>query len=346
MTTIPDPTPSASRRAIGGSDAATVLGISPWQTPTDLWDRLREDPDPLALPPTPEALHLTVGRRVEASLRGLFAEHWDTPVLGGQDTLRHPAHPYLVGHPDAVTADGDLVEIKVAASRGAWGDEDTDAVPQQYYAQALHYLALMRACGLTPRAARFGVLFYPYQLSTFVIDATATADLQDRLIETEVAWWQAHVVEGQQPDPATQRELSARWLTTERTVSLSPEAAAACRQLAELRDARKVIQATESDLRMQVQAEMRDASRALDPATGQVLATWRHDKQLDEKAARTEHLEPYLASVATIQRLDRVALRSAIGSSSYNKLLKAPTDPAATPRKFLPKAKAKGGSRD
>jgi len=137
----------AGRRetGIGASEAAAVVGLSPWLTANQLWRKLRGEWEP------PQVSHRPAverGNRMEGALREMFAalhpellaEHFP------YDILAQEKRPWLFA-----TLDGELtrkedggrgiLEIKTAAPAGRKGWESWEGrVPQHYYVQILHQL--------------------------------------------------------------------------------------------------------------------------------------------------------------------------------------------------------------
>ena len=134
------------RFLVGGSEVASVLGISPWESPFSLW-------------------HRKAGALEHQDLTGSAPVYWGTvlePVVRDEWLLRHAdTHgcpelgvtvaegPGIVS-PDAVVrrADGprEVLEVKTAAYPDGWGPTGGDQIPIHYRCQLQWYLGIL---GLT-----------------------------------------------------------------------------------------------------------------------------------------------------------------------------------------------------
>lgn len=136
---------------IGGSEAAAVIGQSPWCSNTELWKRKtgREVPPDISCN---EAVQY--GHDAEGLIRGLFAldyaHKYKTEYLGEFDMVHHPEHRFIFA-----TLDGRLTEIETgrkgilevkttsivrSMQREKWWHDGKPCIPQQYYIQVLHQL--------------------------------------------------------------------------------------------------------------------------------------------------------------------------------------------------------------
>lgn len=127
------------REGIGGSDVASIIGLSPWRTPLELWmDKTgrTEDEEPSSEP-------MYWGNAIEGVVADRFAEeHIDCKVKRVNATLvlneneRHRANlDRMVILPNGKPA---VLEIKTASSykAGDW----SDGVPDYYLTQVQWYL--------------------------------------------------------------------------------------------------------------------------------------------------------------------------------------------------------------
>ncbi len=130
-----------SRRAgIGSSDVAPVLGMSPWQTPLDIY-LSKVQPASGAMPKSPP---LEWGTRAEPMIAGAIIDHYGWK-LGKMGTLTHPKHSFIIASPDRVNEDSEIIEIKTSGRGDGWGEAETGDIPQYYWLQVQHLLACMRS---------------------------------------------------------------------------------------------------------------------------------------------------------------------------------------------------------
>ena len=159
------------KTGIGGSDAAAVLGISPWKSPLELWlEKTGRKADSIS-----DSTALRLGSFAEPFIaaevmRGDVVVHWSDepaalekrvmtriasgkqPLAPGLDMIRHPERPYMSANTDrgimavdhSITRPWGVVELKTAGSRGfylGW----RNGVPLHYQIQCQHYMAVTGA---------------------------------------------------------------------------------------------------------------------------------------------------------------------------------------------------------
>ncbi len=134
---------------IGGSDAAAVIGQNPWMTNVELWEiktGRRKPPD------VGNADAVIYGTRAEAYLRELFRLDFPEIEVGYDENniWTNDAFPWAHASLDGLLKDPDgtlgILEIKTSTirSRSGW-DKWDGQIPQNYYCQILHYLAVTGA---------------------------------------------------------------------------------------------------------------------------------------------------------------------------------------------------------
>lgn len=121
------------RSGLGASESATAVGQSPYESPLGLYLRKVGQ-----MPPVEENRAMRFGKHAEPFILSEFEQMMGRPVLGQQDRIHHPDHPWLWATIDGRLSEEELVEAKTA---GLWtakefGEEDTDEVPAQYLLQA------------------------------------------------------------------------------------------------------------------------------------------------------------------------------------------------------------------
>lgn len=128
----------------GGSEAAAAIGLSPWETPIELWKRK------IGLnPPKDLSGNAAVeqGNRMEPILRAFYAgmhpeyhiEHYPFDILFQEE------RPWMFASLDGELLTDDrrgILEIKTATPNGkaGWEKWADGKMPQNYYVQCLHQL--------------------------------------------------------------------------------------------------------------------------------------------------------------------------------------------------------------
>lgn len=133
------------RQIIGGSDAAAILGLSPFAGPHDVFlSKVGEVEDR-----EPDSRQYW-GTKLEASVAEWYVEQ---KQAAGQNVrlttaplLVHPKYPYIGGHVDRFVLNGKpdpvgILEVKTADARRAWlWGKEGDDIPEYYNLQCQHYM--------------------------------------------------------------------------------------------------------------------------------------------------------------------------------------------------------------
>ena len=90
-----------SMTGIGGSDAAAIIGKSPWKKPTDVWmEKLS------LVPESATTKQMERGIRLESEIAAIYCEETGNEVDCGADEaplfFRRDSAPFIIAHPDGV----------------------------------------------------------------------------------------------------------------------------------------------------------------------------------------------------------------------------------------------------
>lgn len=123
---------------IGGSDAAVIMGLNPYKSPYQLW---MEKTGQAAPPDLSGNRFVYWGTKNEPNVAEWFQEETGKKVrkLG---TLQNRTYPFMLANVDRqICGENAGLEIKTAGVRHykEWKD---DEVPDSYYCQCLHYMAV------------------------------------------------------------------------------------------------------------------------------------------------------------------------------------------------------------
>ena len=264
------------RTGIGGSDAAAVLGLSPWRTAVDVWldktGRRADEPETEAMRIGTELEDYVARRYCEAT--GRTVQRFNRMLhrgclLGNLDRLVVAEGQKVASHMGEIRTDL-LLECKTS-SQTAW----PDGVPLYYQTQVQHYMGLDERL----RHADVAVLFLTAKhFETFRVerDDAVIAEMAQRL----TAWWDRHVVHGAMPAPQSEEDCKALWRRSNpgKTVEATDgivEAVGLYKTAAGTIKAAKAAQDTAKDA---ICAAMGDAEILADGATGKPLVMWRSAK--------------------------------------------------------------------
>ena len=273
---------------IGGSDAAAILGLSPWKTALDVYldktgEREQEDPS--------KAKIFARGKRMEPYIIDLLAEDEGINIIHRGQRYQSPQHPFMAAEIDAEYFDAGLgsvqnIEIKTAHPFGVkeWGEELSDSVPLHYVVQAMHGLMVTGR-----QLCTFGVLIGSDDFRIYRVERdeeTITA-----MREKEIEFWQ-RVQDRNPPEPTTTSDIRRLF---ERDAGTAIEASAemfeAYSNLRATKQAIKELEAEGDLLQEKLQVFMADAARLT--MGGKDLITWKTQstRRLDQKALAAAHPE-------------------------------------------------------
>lgn len=206
---------SVITQALGASEIAAILGLSPWTTAYEIWarktGRLVEDKQSKAI---------EAGRRLEEAVLDWAEEHLG-PIQRCVECLI-PGTP-IVCHPDGLTQDHQPVEAKTSGITGPlygeWGEPGTDEIPDYYLVQALVQLEATKGDLCYVPALLGGRGFQLFRV-------LANKALQAEIIERALHWWREHVEKDkppQQTTPPPLEVLKRLRRTPKKTVEIAAE---------------------------------------------------------------------------------------------------------------------------
>lgn len=191
------------KKGIGGSDAATILGLNPYKTTIELWEEKtgrKEAPDISDKP------YVKYGTMMEPILRESFKiKHPEFEVLHEENTImKHQVYPFLFASLDGIlvnkeTGEKGILEIKTSeVLRSMQKEKWKDKIPDNYYCQVLHYL---NVTGFT-FVKLFAELTYgeDYQANkTYTIDRKDVENDIKLLQEKEIQFWKKYIEKDKRP---------------------------------------------------------------------------------------------------------------------------------------------------
>jgi putative phage-type endonuclease len=122
----------ARKTGVGSSEAAEAVGRSQWRTPLDLY-LVKTG----AVPEFQGNTSTRIGQALEPLIRSLFEEQMQRRAWTGQPPmLRSKAHPYMLATCDSFLDGDEILECKWTRYGEAWGEQGTDAIPEEVILQA------------------------------------------------------------------------------------------------------------------------------------------------------------------------------------------------------------------
>ena len=180
------------RKGIGGSDAAAILGVSPFNTARDLYyDKLG------IVSATDEEVNWVqkeVGHLLEDLVAKIFAKKTGFKIYQIKKMFYHPDYPYMLADldyfvelPDGKKA---ILEIKTTNynATGNWWLDGKEVVPVNYEIQGRHYMAVMNV-----NQVYFCCLYGNSEQETIIRHIERDMEYEQELIALEDTFWNDHV---------------------------------------------------------------------------------------------------------------------------------------------------------
>lgn len=241
---------------LGGSDAASALGLSRWGSPLSVWAEKTGQLPPREI--DSEAAEL--GTELEDYVSRRFSRKTGKTVHRVNETIFHPTYPFLAANIDRrVVGEKAILEAKTTSAWKAkeWGGED---IPTEYVIQVMHYLAVTGA-----ERAYVAVLIGNQDFKWKVIERDDRS-LTD-LVEREVYFWREFVEKKVMPVVGKRDEdtLSGLFPQAEigKTVELTDEAANICELLESMGEDARGLEAQIDEQKNRLRAMIGDAALGL-----------------------------------------------------------------------------------
>ena len=221
-------------KGLGSSDAGTVMGVSPFSTPLDLW-KIKLG----IAPPIPETDAMRNGHFLEPAVAEFFAAKSHSTIdytTEGDWIAADDQRPYLRVSPDRLfwpegveqTPENRLVlEIKSTSKL-----VDPDNLPLYWICQIQYQMGILGVkMGVIAWITAFPKLQMDYKWIQF------NPAFVNHLIGVLDKFWNENILKGIQPEPITGKDVSAIWPTseTDKIARATDEDMAACRRYLELK---------------------------------------------------------------------------------------------------------------
>lgn len=287
---------------IGGSEAAAVLGLSPWETAVSVWLRKTG-----RAAPKEETEAMRIGTELEDLVARRYTEETgrevrnhnsmltDGCLLGNIDRLVIPAGKKSAAYKGVITTDR-LLECKTATR------EWEDGVPLYYQVQVQHYMGLAPSVQRADVACLF-LLRKHFEVHTVERDDEAIKDMQEYLR----AWWEKHIVKGEIPQPTCESDVKQLYKRSNpgKTITANEELARTVEKYKRLKE--QIDRRTEllNMRREQIILAMRDAE-FIAAADGKPLVSWKSGKptQKTDWKSLAVSLNPTKEQIAEFTRED------------------------------------------
>ena len=298
-------------RFLGGSDAAAVMGVSPWNTPVELWElktgRKRKNPeDPI------RKKILERGKKLEPFIREMVIDKLterglQVELVKCNARYEDSEHAFLSCEIDfelrltgAIVIAGELLQLDrelvnadaksvTGFARKKWGLEDTEDVPIEYAAQFMHGLMITGRNYCLVAALRS---FDDVDIFWTVRDDDTIAGMRTK----EVDFWVNHVLADVPPDPLTFDDIKALFpldngLAIEATEEIAEKVAQHKRVKAQIKEWEEAEEALKFEIAEFISPHSRLTFKGEDICTWKGQNDTRVDVQLLEEAENLYRLD-------------------------------------------------------
>lgn len=178
------------RTGIGGSDAATVMGMNAKSSLINLWaDKTGR------LPPKEDNGQMRLGRVLEPEVAKWFCEETGKRVQRRNAIFQHDTYDFILANVDReIIGENAGLECKTT-TRFTPADFASGKIPPYYYCQCIHYMNVMGYDNMyIAIILRDSGDFYWFKIPYNKNDAEA-------LLEMEVDFWNNHIIPDNRPEP-------------------------------------------------------------------------------------------------------------------------------------------------
>ena len=134
----------ARRSGLGSSDAATALGLNPYQSRLALWiEKTRPEQSLNQIDPSDDTHPTYWGTVLEPIVATHYSKRTGNKVRKVNAILQHPEHPFMLANLDREVIGQSDVQILECKTAGAYGAKAwKDGVPEYVLVQVMHQLAV------------------------------------------------------------------------------------------------------------------------------------------------------------------------------------------------------------
>lgn len=277
------------RTYIGSSDAAAILGVSPWATPYQVWQRKTS---PVVLDDAPTKVQ-TRGKRLEPVVLEMLQDELPAiHILTRNARHRDVEFSYLSSEVDAEAIyEGEAINVEIKtvhpSKANQWGELGTDEIPLWYAAQVSHALMVTRrdVCIVAALIGADDLRVYRVERDQALID---------ELRRREVEFWTNFVVPCIPPPLSALADANAMYARDSGAVVVATDGIAeAVERLAAIKREMKDLEKRAEGEELAIKGAMRDASVLVAAGGGKRLATWKTVARevFDQRAFTEENAE-------------------------------------------------------
>jgi predicted phage-related endonuclease len=283
------------RHFLGGSDAASVLGVSAYKSPVELWQE-KVGKSKTVVTEAQRRLWAR-GHELEPFIRKmtiqkLADEGNDVELIATNERHVDAEHPFLSSEIDFdIRLNGEHVPVDAKSVnrhvRDRWGTTGTDEMPIDYVAQFMHNM------GVHPKRPRRYLVaalrsFDDVDLYWLQRDDETIAAMREK----EVRFWVDHVIPRIPPDPGDFADVSALFPKAKKpNIEATPEILAAVARLRQIKIDAAALKAEEDEVKFQLAKFM--GPHAVVTQGVRNLISWDNTptRRFDLEAFRRDHAD-------------------------------------------------------
>jgi putative phage-type endonuclease len=277
-----------TRKFIGGSKVAGILGLSDYQTPQSIYYEM------IYGDTKQETEQMHFGNEIESVIRNELSRRLNVDIITSDETFTHTKHPFLIAHIDGlISGRKEGVEIKNRSvfMKRSYGEEGSDEALPSDVMQCQHY---MNVLGL--ERMHLGVFFGGQELKIYTIERNDA--LINKMEKALVNFWVNHVEKQIPPAPLTSEEINKFWLPDDdKEVQADFDIVMKASDLEETKEKIKSLELEKEKLENEIKLYMQDNTILI--ANGEKVATWKtqSSKRFDTAAFKKEHSDLYDAFI-------------------------------------------------
>ncbi len=283
---------AARRESIGSSELGTLLGINPYESPYELWQRKRAERAG-RIEERVETLPMRLGHYMEDAVAQCWADETGLDIIkrSATDWLAvDPEHPCLRVSPDRTywitDGDGRRIGKGILECKTTQRDVSPESYPPEWFCQVQYQMGVtgmpVAHLACLKRGREFWSVEVPFDPEFY---GTVRAQA--------LAFWKDCVIDGQEPAVIRAEDIARKYGRVEaKATEASEEVMEAIRRLKEARASIKDMEADMADW----ENEIKVAFGGGDTLThgGRVVATWKESKprqSFDRRAFERDHPE-------------------------------------------------------
>lgn len=247
------------RTGLGGSDAAVVMGLTPYRSKIELWaDKTGR------MPETEDNEAMRTGRDLEQYVAERFCEAAGKKVRRRNYIFRHDEYDFITANVDReIIGENAGLECKTT-SAFAKADFDSGEIPLYYYCQCCHYMNVMGYDRMYLAVLIGGQRFRWFTIERNENECTA-------LLKSEITFWNDCIKPDIRPEPdgseSAERTLKALYPDWQDNAIAMFEQNDAAAELAAVMAQKKELETREKALKQKLQT-------ALDGNTDGLTVDW------------------------------------------------------------------------